>query len=85
VNARTFAILTGTDYFFLSAGVAWRWGGRGLLDRAVKLVRGVWFDQANFGRKGNLVVRVKGQWDGGDHTLIAHLEKRIDHGIGIID
>ena len=56
-----------------------------MLDGAVELVGGVWFDQAKFGCKGDLVVRIKGQWDRGDHPLIAHLEERIDHRIGIID
>src|ERR1700736_3723381 len=73
--------LTLTPTLLLSPRVAWRRGGWGLFDGAVKLVGGVWFDQANFGRKGNLVVRIKGQRDRGDNPLIAHLEQRIDHRI----
>ena len=56
-----------------------------MLDGAVKLVGGVRLDQADFGRKGDLVVRIKGQRDRGDDALIAHLEQRIDHRIVIIE
>src|ERR1700722_17308675 len=69
----------------LTARIAWRRGWGRLLDGAVELVGCPWLGQADLCRERDLVMCVEDQWNRRNDSLVAHLEKRIDDRVRVVD